>query len=1277
MKAKSKIKQIFASILLVVAIFASCSFQTLYMGGMAISSALAKSYESTEKVTTYTFDTGKWGTPKENYDDPTDPSDSTKKLNAFKGSTDKLDLTSLKVEDNNTANLNSLISKKPTVTIDGHSTTVESAEKVADADYGVMYISADNAESKQLKGKTNEKGDPVYSTTEFVMDETDPANPVIKFYDKEADKISEKDIESNKYVPASEADITKYGQEVAGKYKQAKQEQELVDIYYFYKSNSTSLSKDGYYVISFYAYTVNAGTEFSVRVAHSDTDIYNASLENQSSEGKWTKFYMFFHTRADVSGPSVNIYIYLGNSESILGSNKKDNDTVEKLSGAVYIDNLSFRTINQTDYNNQTIDGKTPSAIIDEENKKIVENKNLTEGTITINKTSGTHYYYSSAKFYNENGEMIENPNFENTINIHDKFTGETGYNSEAAWQYYIPEYFVDQSGSSSDSVKSEKLSPTTIEKYKEAYRGINEIDPYVTISQVVESTEIQLFDLNSNGEYKYADSDTEKESPLKKDGYSTFNTNNQIIKIENNSRLYSLGLVTAPFEILQYRFYKISVWVKATDEDSSARVVVFGKVPTGDKEEGQIILTSQRVANSDIYKEQAVNKDGTADWKDDSAVDYNNGWYKVDMFIHGNAYANMDIQLALLADKNSTIYFDNITVESVLSTEIPSTASKKLILTHTPTYSSSNKEQLIETSVTNGYFNNILTTDVNYDDYFAPYTPASWDVTHDDYNSEDVIAGIVPTNSTYNDATIVNADGKTIQKILGGAVNPNIAPCNDYFNGLPITPAQNNVFAIYAPKSVTDEDGTVRDNLTHDYKLTNDIQISSSNTVYKLTFKVLFSGTESSYFNGKVFAKLVCSDNTIADMSYTIDNTIAHNEWIQVTMLIRTGSSGRKSTLTLGVEDATGTVFFKNVGFYKYNEVERKDENGETIKVSANEQFEEEFKRYNELSANEKLTYTVIDFQSYNFTMHGNDPVKIEIKDDKGEVTSTVVKDYFESFSHKVEENPYSSTDTKYKENKDNGTVGVANTNDSLELKAGELVINAADLVNPKAKSDKVLVIYNDGERYTTVSPKNTFTLASSSFYTVEVYVKTSGFTSNSGLTIKMGAISATFDKVNTTSNNNSETNGYELYRAIIRTGKSDISGFSVNFILGTMSNKLSGYALVSDINITKLADKEAFDEIVEAVNKDDKKTIVKNFYVEENKDTDETTPAENSTLVTFFLVFSSILLVVALAIALVAIIVKKHPRKPTVKVSEKDNKYKGKKSEEEKEDPDRGGFV
>ena len=114
-----------------------------------------------------------------------------------------------------------------------------------------------------------------------------------------------------------------------------------------------------------------------------------------------------------------------------------------------------------------------------------------------------------------------------------------------------------------------------------------------------------------------------------------------------------------------------------------------------------------------------------------------------------------------------------------------------------------------------------------------------------------------------------------------------------------------------------------------------------------------------------------------------------------------------------------------------------------------------------------------------------------------------------------------------------------------------------------------------------------------------------------------------------------------------------------------------------MSDINLTKLADLEAYEELTEAVAESDKNTVIKSFYVETDTNDDDD-PTTTDTLTTFFLVFSSILMIVALVIALVAIAIKKHPRKKKVVVLEEEtSNYKQNKVNRQAKDTEEGGFV
>lgn len=1176
MKAKNKIKNILACVALVFALLLSCSYQTIWVASNYAGTAAAKSYAAENKTDPYEFESaGKWSRST-NYSSVQVDGNT---INAFDKTTVSQNLATL-VKDG-----------KPSTLWNGDSTTVAEGEDSTLNKYKVMMIDANDANVKQEKEVKDDDDNYVFETDNegnFIY-ETD-ANGTV-YYDAASINTSD-----SKFVPVDESID---GAENAGKYKAKVIKKEPTDIYYYYKSNSISLSKQAYYVLSFWVYTVGDAYA-SVRVANS-AETFDAKVENIKSENAWKKVYMFMETRADGSASTVYISLYFGNTETILGANAVDtgNENDQKITGTVYYDTVELKTINYTDYVNKTIDGVSP----EETNKEVVDN-------------------YSNRYDY----DLIANPNF----NGNDILSSE--------WTNYIPEYI--------DGSTDDKISSTTREKYEQAY------SKYSTISIVKEAEELKHFDTDEDGNKKYDAADTDKENPLMKNGYSTFGANNTILKIDNDSQLYSIGKTSAAFKAARFMYYRVSVWVKAADENSSATVKLYGKVITGNKSEGLLISQSQTV--SDLYTdpEDLIVKPSTEEDSSDSddTMDYNNGWTEVVFYVHGNAYNNIDIQIALLADKNSTVYFDNIRIENILSSEYSSaTSSKKLELTFSPSKSSS--EQYLVTSITNGYFENITTEELDYNDseaYTAPYIAASWTESKD--NSEDVVAGVVPTGTSYTQA---------IKEKLGGTGDPNGTP---YENG--VVPAANNVYAIYAPKTVDGKE------VTHDYSITSSSFSLSSSSVYKVSFMMKYSSGTDSNFNGKIKAYLTYSSNKISEQEFNIETTSTSKDiWHTVTFLVRTGSSARSTTITLSVEDAVGTVFFKNVGMYKYSEATRTDETGKEIKVSTDEQFKELYEKYASVSAQKENNVAIVDYTSYNFTMHSTSKVPVETDDENA---TPETKDYYESFSHIVEEN--TDDDDSKTENIVNGIVGVVDTTED-ELKLSDTV-KVNNLKNNKSLSDTALVIYNESELYTTVSPRVTHTLSASSFYTIELYVRTSEFAEGKGLSINMGAISVYFDDVDTTEN--TENNGYTLYRAIVRTGSSSITGFSINFELGTENDKLSGYALISDINVTKLADVEAYNEIVDAVDENDKNTVVKNFYVEENSGDTSSTPVENQTLINFFLVFSSILLVVALVIALVAFYVKKHPSKKKVKVNAKDNNnYKAAKTKEEKEVNDKGGFV
>ena len=1154
----SMLKKFLLTITLSLVLALGVCSNTLVLGAAYIRDAWAKAYEAEKTITPYEFtSTSQWSKNTNYTAQPLD--DST--VDAFSSSNTSVDLVTLEKAG------------KPAVFYDNSTTepAPEGEERESDIDTKVMMIDANNAQTKQLKDVKDDDNNLVYLDDEYVLDELD----AVKFY-----SASEIDVSNPKYVPAEDSD----GEENQGKYKEKKVKQELKDIYYYYQSTSISLEKNKHYVLSIWLYS--QGDAKSTLVLKTSNDSFKVKIENMASAGEWKKYYLFFETNSETTSSSTTFTVYanlyFGTETTIRGSLP---EATENITGTLYFDCLEIKTISALDYNAQTINGVAPSET----------NKNISSAT--------NMYYYTT---------LVNNSNFEDALEDYaaNGYSG-TDYDN-ANWKYYIPEY---ESGSTTN-----KLSTTTINKYKEVYEN------YSTISRVAEVDEFKYYILDEDGEKTYDAADTEHEHPLT-EGYNTFNNNNHALKIENNSQLYSIGLVTKEFTVKQFMYYRISFWVKAGTKDSTASPVLFGKIPTGKQSEG--LLVSKTITPTSIYT-QFVGSETEDDENITKTADINNNWKQVVFYVHANSYRDMTIQLALLADKNSTIYYDNIVIESILSEDFSNAASTyKLELSPTA--------QTVSKSISNGYFDSIKVEKYNPADITAPYVAQNWNVS-DKNNSKDVVAGIVPTNEKFD----------TIKANIGNPANPNGTE-----GGIEL--AKNNVYAIYAPSEVNSEAAT------HNYKMVSNSFSLSSNSIYRVRFQLKFASNGDSKFIGKVKAYLTYSDKTIGEFIIDIPSTYDERDvWQMYTFAVRTGSTSKSTTITFEIEDAVGTIFIKNVGLYALSEVERTEDDGTTTKVSVDTQFEELLAENDTEAERLANRMYVIDYVSFDFTMHSTEKATKTVKEEDG--TETVVhKDYYESFSHYVV-----GTEST-------GEVGVAKTSNNLVL-SDSITITSADLVNSAVDADTVLVIFNSTALSTKVTSNNTYTLAKSNFYTIELYVKTSDFEEGRGLNIIFNSIGEKFENINTTGE--TDNNGYSYYRAIVRTGDSALASFTVDFELGTSSQPLMGYALISNIKVTKLADENAYNDLIEGVDENDTHTTVKSFYTEPEESNSEATTTSN-TLVTFFLVFSSLLLVVAIVIALVAVFAKRHPKKKVVVVNAQDtNNFKATKQKQQ-EKSDKDGFI
>ncbi len=1044
------------------------------------------------------------------------------------------------------------------------------------------------------------------------------------------------------------------------------------DNYFYYKSTSTTkLEANSYYVLSFYAYTLDA--EASVYVKDANGKVI-AKVEHITTGGKWQKQYVFISTDT-LTTSTVSLYLYMGDEISLLGSAYVDGTdyTNKTVTGKVLFDEITITKINQTDYNKKSIDDK-PVLVEDEENKGnyIDDYKNTVVASTVDLRTKSEIDVWSGATNWTDMFDFDESSNLQNLIgtefanNDEDKTTTVTDGSLKfdenvdvladytSLWQYYISRNLADQGMN------------FQLKQYKNAYAN-GELTASIIDESIIDKT---VKEDEDEPEDKEDDKDDDKKEEIKTIS-STFRHNNKVLKLENSNKLVSLGLVSNSFNIKQNEYYKITVWIYSPDKEASATISVVSVLKTANKPVNGTLLSASTSAeaNMDNY---------TSSQYEDF------GWIPVTMYIEGSALQDQNCNLVLSADKNSTVYFDNITIEKTTSAAYDKITSDSD--NTTAALSLSPSSSLIPAGITNGNFN-LITKSAIDTDYTKPYTAESW--TAQTNSSSNVVAGIVPTSKEYtslssNFFTNYHASAKEV--------------LND-----PKT--VENIYGIYAPSQVAspldDKDPTLFD-MTNRYKIySNSISLSASK-VYEISFE--FYATSS--FKGNVVSNIYYSSVNSSNIIASISESDYKEGWNSYTYYIATNLSSCTIYIEVGVENATGVSFFQKVNSKtntsSLNEIRDKligtdnitdDGAGNVDKVYKTTETNAVFidlsashftindstvnentnvfdsKEYSVLtenkstftlgkngvavatwySSNTNSKYTVkINEVEYYLFNDGNGYKLYEDEEHEKVVNKIGGKDVVVHSNKKVtvgtDENKksYTTTETKtttyeYKFDKD--------------LYMNNVIVPANELNN--ANSQNVLVLANSfSTDYSVASPVYTTALATKAFYALKIYVKTSEFESSKddfGLNINVNGTSTNWTKINTNNVDEDKKDefGFVCYQVLIQTNTSSIAKLSVEFSLGSESVTGKGYAIISGVELESFKDEEAFKTY--ASNFDDDDTTIKRYFgtpeKDDKKDDDESESATG--WATFFYIFSSLLLGAALIIALVAVILKKHPIK------------------------------
>ncbi len=1095
--------------------------------------------------------------------------------------------------------------------------------------------------------------------------------------------------------------------------------------YYYNTSSSVSLSANSYYMVSFYVNTTGENVEASLYITDKNKAIKDIALEHISTNKNWVKYVTYIATDS-ISASSITLSMYMGDKNSILGSNYKADGSIETITGSVLFDDINIYKINETDFNKTAFNDV---AVTDKEEQKdavsgdvicevpvVVTNKSADfESQVFDNRYLTLTNGASWQKMFNfDNGTLIDD--IKNLPKVTDDTNGFTEYDDNVLWHYYIGRDISSQGN-------NDKLT-----QYIDAYKN-NELFASVISEAAIDKTPINVEeteedDENEDDEDKDEEDEKEDLTDVKK-VESTFNNDNMVLKLQNKNRLLSLGIASNSFIVKQQQYYKVTVWVYTPDEQATATLMVTSVIDTASTPEYGSLqsVTGTVSANIAGYTKEPTNE---------------YGWVPVSFYIEGNALHDQECNLVLIADKNKTIYFDNITIENVSSTTYNTASSDSddntFVLSLTPA------SAVVANGVTNGYFNlTSLETDYRNPSNITPKKAKNWEIKTG--NSSSVIAGAVSTSKSYtslteNFYTKYNNDGTITHIPYGNGFNEN----NSY----------NNVYGIYAPDKITapieNADETTYD-ITNVYKIYSASMSLKAATTYDISFD-FYKGYK---FEGKMIAKLyagsVADDKLIS--SFVIDSKdLSSYNWHTYHFYVAAATTAVTGYIEIGIENAVGTSFFKDVACQTItkklddirDEALAKNENNSSTSSTINDKTSLTNLRFvdfndanfsifektpnEETNLHKPLDYTIDTagkvgytvgkggsavasyfdsevVKSYSVTINkvtyyigkvvddgtGDESYKLyKYSDLTEEVTEIDNKPVtVESFKKVIVGEGTSATEnTTTETKKTNYKYYFTNTNLN-EYVLNDVIIPTTELTN--TYSESVLVLANSySTDYSLATAKYTYTLSTAAYYVLRVYVKTSDFESDDiGLNIKVNAIATNWDNINTTKLDESKVdeNGFACYQALITTNTSSISNLSVTYSIGTTTVTGKGYAIIAGATLEKYATEDEFNHYVDTLEDDD--STVKKFFgtVKADAAEDNSTVEDEDSLswVTFFYVFSSLLLGITLIMAIVAMIIKKHPIKLSKKYDndhEKDSDVLQitKKSKQEKKSTDNKEF-
>ncbi|MEG1581695.1 MAG: hypothetical protein RR334_00855 [Clostridia bacterium] len=617
-------------------------------------------------------------------------------------------------------------------------------------------------------------------------------------------------------------------------------------------TSSQTLSSSSYYVVSVWVKTL--GNNVNTKVSFGFSDEINASFTSINTKDTWQEMKLFIETKPDTSS-KVNFELALGDMS------KYDKD--EGVStGAVIFSQISLHKVSSYDYTKAKLTNAVEENIDTYSARKYIDSSSL-EGDFNYTATPDT----TTGKV------AVDFPTFT------DKSTSPR---PTSLWYINYAEKILD-------SNKTDYLA--------EVY------DESIAI--------------------KRKETTGEGESAVTKEvnGYYTFlsdllNDRNNVLKLSNTSKKTQMGLKSKPLTIEQFGYYRISVWAKTLNDESTFKMTVSSDIKTGAPE--------PTVLTKDIT--------GAPKTLETNKSEITNGWQEYSVYVQGNSLHNQDITLELFAGSKSEVFIDNISIERVTYSSY-SNATNKLDL-------SPSSIMQADSIIKNGAFNYVAPEKLDiYDSGKTIYPLPAQGFTNvvsekEIYKDIVVTSGVVPTRTELQTAELATKFGLT--------------------DNLP-TRTGYNIFGMYAKEK------------TQYFVQTGATFSLSSDKVYKVTFDVWTSGSTNATAN------ILFGTNIISTIK--LDNSV--KDWTTHTFYVQTDNNSKSLKMNFGFGDTVndtagnGTFFVADM---KATEVTKRTEFDETTQkdkeITPNMQFTDWTKKTMETQIKEH--YTTIDFLNENFTMKG-----------------------------------------------------------------------------------------------------------------------------------------------------------------------------------------------------------------------------------------------------------------------------------------------------------------